>query len=442
MADSQSVPNKNTKNLPSVPKQGKYAPDARHTSLRFFMLLTNPLSLFQNLPNSKRHAEIYQLFFVPKTASRSSGTRPPQSEHTSTLTFAPIDQGPMTGEHAATPPRGAASKAAMPTSSSSEESNLKTVDIGPTKRIGKISPTNPSIKGVIDRSKQNAQRLITSSSHHIENNRWLLPVKFILSLPSHWPRTWSLIVGVLVPLWALICISMAFGSWLAELELPAEVERNDAILRARAMIAHYKINEIDLLNAPTVCLALWKLKVSGESVDGTIFLYETPISILTNETFLDITENEITAAFLNETDPDGDGFVLINQTLLQKSLAECAPIYSPMFDAYRTAQEENPEASDSLSFNWIRCWDSDKYGEPNRVFFPTKDQIDAAHPMNQSKAFQQEWQDMQQDFYADFLPENPTVEQESLAFERSLQGATGALVCDENMVSPIINHRF
>jgi hypothetical protein len=346
----------------------------------------------------------------------------------------------MTGEHSGPPSQGAASNAAMSTtitSRSSEESTQKTVDIGLAKTNGKISPTSPGIKAAIDRSKQNAQRLITSSSHIIENNRWLLPVKFILHFPLHWPRTSALLFGVLVPLWALICISMAFGSLLAELELSAEVERNDAILRARAMIAYHEINATDLLNAPTVCLALWKLKVLGEAADGAEFLYETPISVLTNETTLDIAEDEITAALLNETDPDGDGFILINQTLLQTSLDECAPIYAPMFDSYWKAQQENPEASNSLSFNWIRCWDSEKHGKPNRVFFPTKDQIQAAHPLNQTRVFQEEWEGMQKDFYAELLPENPTVEQASLAFEQSLQGASGGLVCDENMVSPI-----
>jgi len=87
-------------------------------------------------------------------------------------------------------------------------------------------------KTVIDKSRERTQNLITSSTHYIETNRWLYPLKVILNFPISWPRTSSLLFGVVIPLWALIALSMAFGTKLARIELPSEVRRNDDVLRA------------------------------------------------------------------------------------------------------------------------------------------------------------------------------------------------------------------
>ena len=296
------------------------------------------------------------------------------------------------------------------------------------------SEIKPSIISVIHKSKENAQQLITSSSHLIETSRWLLPVRCIVHTPTHWPRTSAFLFLVIVPLWALICLSMAFGSMLADLERPAEVERNDDILRALARISFFEVSEQELLNAPSVCLALWKLKVLGDQASAAEFSLDTSVELLVNDTYLDTYEAEVTEALLNKTDPDGDGFILVNQTLLQTTLDECAPVYAPILQAYREAQQNNPEAFRSLSFTWIRCWDSKRFGRPNRVFYPTTDQIYAAHPANQSAIYQKEWQTRHAELYQQLLPENATMEDDYIAFEKSVEAASGGSVCEKNVV--------
>ena len=318
--------------------------------------------------------------------------------------------------------------------------SAKKHDFTPHSKSGDLSSSEigPGIISVINKSKENAQLIITSSSHLIETNRWLLPVKFIVHIPTHWPRTSAFVFLVIVPLWALICLSMAFGSMLADIERPAEVERNDDTLRALARIAFFEISEQELLNAPSVCLALWKLKVLGDQSSAAEFSLGTSVELLVNDTYLDTYEDEVTEALLNKTDPDGDGFILVNQTLLQTTLDECAPVYAPILQAYREAQLNNSEAFRTLSFTWIRCWDSERLGRPNRVFYPTVDQIYAAHPANQSAFYQKEWHTSQTELYRQLLPVNATIEDEYVAFEKSAELASGGSVCEKNVVRAMV----
>lgn len=209
-------------------------------------------------------------------------------------------------------------------------------------------------------------------------------------------------------------------------------------------ITYFEISEKDLLNAPSLCLSLWKLKVLGDSTSTNPFELERPVEALVNDTYLDNLEEEINVAFLEKTDQDGDGMILINQTLLQSSLDECAPVYEPVLKAYRDAQNENPDAFRSLTFNWIRCWDIPKYGPPNRVFYPSREQIYATHPLNQTKIFKDEWRKRQAELYQSFLPDDPTIEEEFIAFDKSVDAASGGGVCVTNLVRPLrfISFRF
>lgn len=77
----------------------------------------------------------------------------------------------------------------------------------------------------------------------------------IRNIPKKWPRSYTFVLGVVLPLWLLIAVSMVLGLYLARLERPQEIIDNDAILADRALfladraIATYEDEESVLTNA-------------------------------------------------------------------------------------------------------------------------------------------------------------------------------------------------
>lgn len=280
---------------------------------------------------------------------------------------------------------------------------------------------------VLETSKENAHYILQTSKDQIEHNRWLFPLRFVIHFPRHWPRMSAFLFGVLVPLWAMILVSMGFGMLLAQYEMPSEVEANDSIVRARARIDYADFDQLVLLNVTQICLSRWRLQVLDQEGNWTGSIRDIPLDVISNSSGIVDTESAIEAAFLEEVDPDGDGFILINQTLMKNALLSCTDFFLPELRKFQ-------EAFDSLSFNWIRCWDNDRFGKANLIFQPTDDMIAAAHPDSQSAYFEAEWTRMQEELYQQYLPPDATAEDELLALLQSIEDATGGGACTENMV--------
>jgi len=84
-----------------------------------------------------------------------------------------------------------------------------------------------------------------------------------LDLPRRWPRTFGILMGIVVPLFSLIGISLLFGFGMSSLEAPGEVEANNNIIATNGAV---KIQE-ELLatiteELPTICSGVFWLEQS------------------------------------------------------------------------------------------------------------------------------------------------------------------------------------
>mmetsp|Transcript_17955 Transcript_17955/g.31472 ORF Transcript_17955/g.31472 Transcript_17955/m.31472 type:complete len:676 (-) Transcript_17955:6-2033(-) len=309
------------------------------------------------------------------------------------------------------------------TNTSSERSGTPRVTMA-------ISKTKETAKTAIDTTKKKTKGFLQDSKSTIEHNKWLLPLKWLIHFPRSWPRTSSFLLVVLW-LWILILVSMGFGVLLAQYESPSEIADNDAILGARAQVAYFEVSRVKLLNVTNVCLARWEKNVlEGGTGGGTlepILVEDTDLD--DNETLAEIEDTN--EAFLQQVDADGDGFVSINRTLLEDSLEDCTRSFVPELQAFQDATANNSIAFDSLSFNWNRCWNISTNSQ--FILHPTDAQKQAAHPSQQEAYYEQEWTEMQLALYEQYLPENPTEEEDYEAFLRSVQEATGMAACEPNM---------
>jgi len=309
------------------------------------------------------------------------------------------------------------------TNTSSERSGTPRVTMA-------ISKTKETAKTAIDTTKKKTKGFLQDSKSTIEHNKWLLPLKWLIHFPRSWPRTSSFLLVVLW-LWILILVSMGFGVLLAQYESPSEIADNDAILGARAQVAYFEVSRVKLLNVTNVCLARWEKNVlEGGTGGGTlepILVEDTDLD--DNETLAEIEDTN--EAFLQQVDADGDGFVSINRTLLEDSLEDCTRSFVPELQAFQDVTANNSIAFDSLSFNWNRCWNISTNSQ--FILHPTDAQKQAAHPSQQEAYYEQEWTEMQLALYEQYLPENPTEEEDYEAFLRSVQEATGMAACEPNM---------
>lgn len=69
---------------------------------------------------------------------------------------------------------------------------------------------------------KNVGKVIKSSESVYETSPLCCLPRFLCQFPKFWPRTFSLIFGVIVPLWFLILIAAGFGVLLAKAEAPSE----------------------------------------------------------------------------------------------------------------------------------------------------------------------------------------------------------------------------
>ena len=86
-----------------------------------------------------------------------------------------------------------------------------------------------------------------------------------LTLPQKWPRTFGILMGIVVPLFSLIGVSLLFGFGLATLEAPGEVlTNNDIIATASAVALQEELLDTITEELPTICSNVFWLEKSIE----------------------------------------------------------------------------------------------------------------------------------------------------------------------------------
>lgn len=71
-------------------------------------------------------------------------------------------------------------------------------------------------------TQKNVGKAIKSSESAYESNALCFLPRFLCKFPKFWPRTFSLIFGVIIPLWLLILVAAGFGLLVAKYEAVEE----------------------------------------------------------------------------------------------------------------------------------------------------------------------------------------------------------------------------
>jgi len=332
---------------------------------------------------------------------------------------------------------------------------------------------------------------IKQSERVYEESRWCFWARFICQFPKYFPRVFSFTFGVLVPLWILILISAGFGIILADYEAVEERISNHAILASRARINRTFVERTDIANLPVDCFIQYLSQSNRSLFEERINLYLLASSKLEelktlNET--NITDANMTDPFLNftalnetetmqgttnvfnlvyanatnvtldlsnssnstsnhTTNSTEDIFPsIINYTLedVVTETEEDILLYITQCQANQTADiqtylEEEAKHGDtstnSLSFNWNRCWSKeidDVWGSATFVFFPPSDLIAASHPLQQAATLETE--------FLRILTESETAclddgGDETECFEQALEDASAFTgdICHDNV---------
>ena len=164
-----------------------------------------------------------------------------------------------------------------------------------------------------------------------------------LTLPQKWPRTFGILMGIVVPLFSLIGVSLLFGFGLATLEAPGEMETNNAILATGgAVLLQEALMATITEELPTICSNVFWLEQAAElpfreclaaptdslsdGVIGGSIANSTNSTIIANVTNAANTTNT-TDPVVNCTEPPSLEGAIIEETIQQvfvSNLAQCS----------------------------------------------------------------------------------------------------------------------
>ena len=278
---------------------------------------------------------------------------------------------------------------------------------------------------------------------------------------SRWPRSCSLLLGVVLPLLSLILLSMLFGALLARLEAPDEVSGNNAIVaseleRLAVFLATGNFSAL----VPRFCARLFLINnTEGETLQEQLFdLFNDYRNNNSNESLFqeDINTNE--TAQMNETERVANAVDLATDlvdhmigcikasenvtddiTDLIWNSSKNEDLWQDALDAFLEDGTDADIAVEQLSLTWIRCYPG---ANPNSTYagaHPRADnsKIDDLHPIAQRRYFAKVWTAdfvrlREERFTADDSDRNLDA-REALANRMALQDASGKSGCEWNM---------
>eukprot|EP00980_Cylindrotheca_fusiformis_P020277 scaffold7330_cov146-Cylindrotheca_fusiformis.AAC.16 len=81
-----------------------------------------------------------------------------------------------------------------------------------------VEMTNHSLERAATITQRNVGKVVKPVESVYETSPWCCFARYVAKFPKYWPRTFSLIFGVVLPLWILILIAAGFGIILASAE--------------------------------------------------------------------------------------------------------------------------------------------------------------------------------------------------------------------------------
>mmetsp|Transcript_12849 Transcript_12849/g.35573 ORF Transcript_12849/g.35573 Transcript_12849/m.35573 type:complete len:532 (+) Transcript_12849:76-1671(+) len=167
---------------------------------------------------------------------------------------------------------------------------------------------------------------------------------FTKKLLTRFPGCFAFLFGIVIPCFILMFLALIFGTILARLEAPKEVERNDDNL-ASLYLANRTENTIIALttNISKGCLESW--------------LLDTPLSENSfDEEILDQLFQREDEFFANNSAAVGEFLNKANFEDLHQYLKTCGDL-SREWTRERFAESLRAHEASGLSFNWIRCYE-------------------------------------------------------------------------------------
>ena len=275
--------------------------------------------------------------------------------------------------------------------------------------------------------------------------------KRLANIPHRWPRTFYFIAGVVLPLWFLIGMALFFGYFLCLAESPVEVEKNNAaIATAQSTLQRFFIVGNVTAQLPTLCLDFFLRKNGNQQRNGSIVndtedlidfvtgLVDTPLvsngplfdgGIFNGTVRLNITDS------LNITDALDllDDIVNTTEELLE-FMYRCGEISRNLSEALTDRTFEAIESGHlplSLTFNWVRCPNS------NKTLFNRTNNL---YPNVQAQTAIQAWRESQEALYNQYLAEYLEAgagpfEALTNAVRQSYSDATGFDDCELNLAA-------
>ena len=237
---------------------------------------------------------------------------------------------------------------------------------------------------------------------------WL---RYIRRIPKVWPRTFYFIVGVIIPLWALVLIATGFGVLLAQYESEPEIESNNAIIASsyKALFLNNNDNNSSttninnnngqqpfLLELPILCFEEYQQDPTTKTIEQYIL---DVVNNNNNNNTTTTTNNNNNSTISNYTVEDA---IMDYETELYSYLQNCSDRFQPIVEDARLKQfESSLEGTSGLTFNWVRCLDDDK--RSGFVYSPSDELIIASRPENQAVTFLKAWKNDQEMLYNSYL---------------------------------------
>lgn len=229
-----------------------------------------------------------------------------------------------------------------------------------------------------------------------------------------WPRTGSLLLGVLLPMALLIGLCFVLGLQVARFEAPREIQDNDDLLR-RYTLGNKLVQTHTNLSAlvPKLCWEWYQLdEKSPDMVQDRLqdMLLLNVSSALNNASATATTAtnrgaNVATSPpnqlphYASNNETNSRMMMLINGTALEEWLDLCGTTANAMLTSRLPTEVviDLTQLESALSFNWIRC-------RPGATGIQTKDwagshNLQEMQPSAQRAYFTQTWQNDQQALY-------------------------------------------
>jgi hypothetical protein len=275
--------------------------------------------------------------------------------------------------------------------------------------------------------------------------------------PERWPRTFSLWVGVVLPLFVLIAVSCFFGYGLARLESPGEIVTNDDVIATRAGVALSSAFVADLTKKlPHVCLSVYfsQNDLGSEGADTNVANATNATNAIDYRERLQL-EKAVDLVFVKRyvdqyIDVDiEDGELpfeeieLVNTTDLMKYMSRCGSNALKLVERYDLEDiVDTSLIGEGLSFNWMRCTIDTNSSKTFKGFFndffvfdPRNDTA-YLRPEAQESFVLEQWRVQQRELYTKYFEQFHNVEGMARldarwqALQLSFEEATGHEGCD------------